>query len=223
MRRSQIPHTKKINYQAIPETTSKGEHSTRRTLIEVTSVLMDEKPLLQITSDQVLSASGVSKGSLYHFFADFDELLEVVQAERFSHWANALIKCVTGEFEKAIDKTSFILSLENVLTNNCCEKLKISPAELSRTLGFALGNERFSRNIIIIKERIRSNLLKVISDAIERSLPKKAKVNAENLALFIETWIFGRFAGEFYTKPVLDSQWENLSISLVNSLISQAA
>jgi AcrR family transcriptional regulator len=223
MRRSQIPHKSSTSFSSEEESKKRAGHSTRRTLIDVTSWLMDQKPLLQITSDQVLHASGVSKGSMYHFFNDFDELLEITQAERFNHWANALIQYVSSEFEKAHDRESFTHALERVMSNNCCETLKISHSELSRTLGFALGNTRFSRNIIEIKERVKFSILNILSESIERSLPGTSSMKAEGLALFIDTWIFGRIAGEFYRIPVKDTEWKELTSTLVNCMIPDAA
>ena len=223
MRRSQIPHKQSTNFLSDEESHKRATHSTRRTLIDVTSWLMDQKPLLQITSDQVLQASGVSKGSMYHFFNDFDELLEITQAERFNHWANALIKFVSREFEKAHDRESFIAALEKVMSNNCCETLKISHSELSRTLGFALGNTRFSHNIIEIKEKIKFSILNILNESIERALPEFNEIKAENLALFIDTWIFGRIAGDFYRNPVNENEWLNLTKSLVTCMIPAAA
>ena len=223
MRRSQIPHKPTNPFLSEEESKKRAGHSTRRTLIDVTSWLMDQKPLLQITSDQVLHASGVSKGSMYHFFNDFDELLEITQAERFNHWANALIQFVSQEFQKANDREGFIQALEKVMSNSCCETLKISHAELSRTLGFALGNSRFSHNIIEIKEKIKFSILNILNESIERSLPGFDSINAENLALFIETWIFGRIAGEFYRNPVKENEWKVLTSSLVNCMIPTAA
>jgi AcrR family transcriptional regulator len=184
---------------------------------------MDQKPLLQITSDQVLQSSGVSKGSMYHFFNDFDELLEVTQAERFNNWANALIQFVAQEFDKAQDRESFISALEQVLSNNCCDNLKITHSELSRTLGFALGNNRFSHNIIEIKERVKFSILNILNESLDRALPGYNAINAQNLALFIETWIFGRIAGDFYRNPINEAEWKELTASLVNCMIPQAA
>lgn len=223
MRRSQIPHKVSNTLITDEENKKRTGHATRRTLIDVTSWLMDQKPLLQITSDQVLHASGVSKGSMYHFFNDFDELLEITQTERFNHWANSLIQFVSHQFQQATDRESFITALESVLSNNCCESLKISHTELSRTLGFALGNSRFSQNIIEIKERVRFSILNILNESLIKALPGYSAINPENLALFIETWIFGRIAGEFYRTPINEDEWRCLTTSLVTCIIPNAA
>ncbi len=54
-------------------------HPTKEELIQTVVVLLEGTTLNQITSEQVLAISGISRGSLYHHFEDFSELLELAQ------------------------------------------------------------------------------------------------------------------------------------------------
>jgi CDGSH-type Zn-finger protein len=45
----------------------------------------------EITSENVLDISGISRGSLYHHFEDFSELLELAQVRRFASYVNKSI------------------------------------------------------------------------------------------------------------------------------------
>ena len=49
-------------------------HPTKQTLIDTVLALMEKKSIEQISSDEVLEISNISKGSLYHHFEDFPEL-----------------------------------------------------------------------------------------------------------------------------------------------------
>ena len=61
---------------------SKRVHPTKALLIATTVTLLDTKLPNEIAVDEILEASGISKGSLYHHFEDLGELLEIAQVER---------------------------------------------------------------------------------------------------------------------------------------------
>ncbi|MBU6265011.1 MAG: TetR/AcrR family transcriptional regulator, partial [Actinomycetales bacterium] len=70
---------------------AKSSHPTRDRLIETMAELLDGSDPEHITADQVLTASGVSKGSLYHHFEDFEDLLEAALISRFGVNVDATI------------------------------------------------------------------------------------------------------------------------------------
>lgn len=63
-------------------------HPTKALLISTTVTLLDTKLPNEIAVDEILEASGISKGSLYHHFEDLGELLEIAQVERYAAWVD---------------------------------------------------------------------------------------------------------------------------------------
>ena len=51
-------------------------HPTKQLLIKTALELMETKLPTEIAVDEILTNSGISKGSLYHHFEDLAELLE---------------------------------------------------------------------------------------------------------------------------------------------------
>jgi len=86
----------------------RGFHPTKEELIQTVLTLLQNHPLDQITSEQVLEASGVSRGSLYHHFEDFAELLELAQVRRFALYVNAFIERLTEIFERSETREQLI-------------------------------------------------------------------------------------------------------------------
>ena len=203
------------------ESVKKLNHPTKRLLIKVTSDLLEKNPLPKITSDLVLNESGISKGSLYHFFTDFDELLEITQIERLSFWVNSLIEFMSDEFEKVNDLDSFKETLQIVMSSTNTIKGTINNSELTRTLGFALGNPRFTKGIVESKQKLHDALTTILESAIAKCRSISVKIDAENLAFCIQTWIFGQITGDFYKKPMVSDQWEALTKNLVNCLLAE--
>ena len=54
----------------------KNVHPTRLKLIETVLTLRHSQTYEDITVEQVLDVSGISRGSLYHHFHDFTDVLE---------------------------------------------------------------------------------------------------------------------------------------------------
>ena len=50
-------------------------HPTKRLLVETVAKLLDSKKQNEISTDEVLDLSGVSKGSMYNHFMDIKEFI----------------------------------------------------------------------------------------------------------------------------------------------------
>ena len=71
-------------------------HPTKEKLIQTFLDLSKTNSWHDITSDMVLETSGITKGSLYHHFDDFGELIETVRVRRFSQWVDESIISLTN-------------------------------------------------------------------------------------------------------------------------------
>jgi len=63
--------------------------------------LLDERAPDEITVERVLSESGVSKGSLYHHYRDFNDLLDRAQVQRFTRLVDASIAMIAQVVDHA--------------------------------------------------------------------------------------------------------------------------
>ena len=57
-------------------------------MIETVVNLLQTQSVDEINSDQVLEISGISKGSMYHHFEDFSDLIEHAQVARFASFVD---------------------------------------------------------------------------------------------------------------------------------------
>jgi AcrR family transcriptional regulator len=70
-------------------------HPTRERLIDTMISLLDQKAPDHISVDEVLNVSGISKGSLYHHFEDFSDLLEMAYLRRFAAFVDESSESIT--------------------------------------------------------------------------------------------------------------------------------
>lgn len=78
-------------------------HPTKSHLIAVTTQLMYEKPIIQITADEVLEKSHVSKGSMYHHFVDFPDLIEQSLLHIFRNYVEYFTSRLRESFRDTTD------------------------------------------------------------------------------------------------------------------------
>ena len=197
----------------------KQEHPTRRILIDSTSALLDKFPVTEITSDQVLYESGVSKGSMYHFFSDFNQLLEETQVERFRYWADSLISNIEITFSKVDSLPALKDALSKVMSTKFCPTQKESGIENFRALGIASGIERFGCEMASIQDRISFALNSSIGLAIANIPNAPKKITSEKLTLLVELWICGQSIGHFHKTPVESEQWCELTNSILDCIL----
>jgi TetR/AcrR family transcriptional regulator, transcriptional repressor for nem operon len=87
--------------------TRRGRESRDR-IIECAATLIGDRGVEHVGLDDVLTAAGVGKGQLYHYFADRDALVEAAVARRCAQVQEALARLFGGldtlsELERALD------------------------------------------------------------------------------------------------------------------------
>ena len=82
-----------------PPRTPKKEHPTKRALIDTVVSMLETTPVESVTCDAVLDASGISRGSLYHHFDDYPDLLEHAAASRFARYVDESIVAIRSLVE----------------------------------------------------------------------------------------------------------------------------
>jgi AcrR family transcriptional regulator len=87
-------------------------HPNAQKLLDTTIELLGDGPIEQVTLAAVLKRSGISNGSLYHHFEDFQDLLEQAIVQRFTQGlkeSHAAIKAMLEltdvvEFRKRVEQ-----------------------------------------------------------------------------------------------------------------------
>ena len=66
-------------------------HPTAQQLVDTVKEMLQEASYSEIKSENVLRRSGVSRGPLYHHFANFEELIEVAQTQIYVSYVRGII------------------------------------------------------------------------------------------------------------------------------------
>ena len=194
-----------------------GNHPTRQRLLTAVVDMMETTPPEDIHSEYVLQETGISRGSLYHHYEDFNELLEDAMLYRFSAGVEASTAAMENIVATARDKAEFFSLLEGVTRATQARKRADVRFDRARMLAMAQHNERFRLKLGDVQARLTDSLTGCIAQA-QANGWANPDVEARTLAVFIQAYTLGRLIDDVSDAHMDDADWENL-IAIV---ISQA-
>ena len=191
-------------------------HPTREHLIDTMVSLLDQKPPEKISVDEVLLVSGISKGSLYHHFEDFSDLLEVTYLRRFVAYVDFSTAAIADAVLNSRSREELLDALKAITRRTNSPDLYPIRLERIRTIGLAGGNERFKARLAVEQQRLTDAMADLVREG-----QSKGWINAlfdpQAVAVFIQAYTFGRVLDEISERPVDIEKWLFLIDSLVDS------
>jgi AcrR family transcriptional regulator len=166
------------------------EHATHRALIDSAVELAKEFGMYGFTVEQLLTKSGISKGSLYHHFEDFVDLVECVQVRIFTEYVELDISAIQRALDAATDRDKFV-NLISLITRTALQPQRsTSRIQRARIISATQGRERFATRIGHEQKLLNDQMKRVISVGQERGwIPPHFDAHA--LALFVQGYAFG--------------------------------
>lgn len=192
-------------------------HPTKRLLVDTTSKLMDVKAPEDISVDEVLQISGVSKGSMYHHFEDLSELIETAQIARYSHWVDISIVNMTDVVRSAITKDDLYKSLSAVTQNTQSAKRRSSRIERAAALSRRNASPRYIEMLGKESDRLAEGIADLAREAQEKGLFTKS-LSSYAIALFVQAYTLGKIVDDYSFKPVPDEEWNELIMSVIKNV-----
>lgn len=181
-------------------------HPTRERLIDTMTGLLDQKAPEQINVDEVLSVSGISKGSLYHHFEDFSDLLEVAYLRRFAAFVDVSCDSIAEVIATSTSRDEMLTGLRGITRRTQSPALASLRLERLRAIGLAGGNERFRVRLAVEQQRLTDAL----ADVVRESQLKgwfRSDFSPHVVAVFVQAYTLGRVLDEIAESPVDNDEW----------------
>lgn len=190
-------------------TRPKRVHKTKLALLETVLELRKSQPYEDITVEQVLEKSGVSRGSLYHHFSDFFELIESAELTRFTKYVDVSIEQITQLVVAATSKSEIIAGVRQITRLTQSPEMRPIRADRLAALVRAEGNSRFRSKLAAEQDRLTSALAELVRTAQARGWFSD-EVNPWQVAVFIQAYTLGRAVDEISHSETDIESWNAL-------------
>lgn len=192
---------------------SKTIHPTKERLIETVAGMLDGEHPQEIHVDDVLAVSGISKGSLYHHFEDFPDLIEATLIHRFSAGVDETLLAMTHILTSASSKENFWNKMYDITVASQDPARANFRAERARIIGLAASSDRFRASIASEQDRLTDAMAELIIDAQHKGWVRN-DIDPRAIAVFLQAYTLGRAVDDIASKRLDPNEWNRL-ISLV--------
>lgn len=199
--------------------TPRREHPTRLLLTETARGLLAEHPAHAITAEMALITSGVSKGSLYHFFEDLEDLLGTAMVLEFTSRSQENIAVVRERLAQC-DSTASALDLIREITRRIREP-EVHRHRMNRIslIGFSRGNEKFRRLLAAEQSGLTDAMAMLFAQAqqlgwLDSGFDPRAG------AVLLQSVNFGQVVDEISETPLSDDAWNGIMDTLIRRMFA---
>lgn len=193
-------------------------HPTKETLISTVVKLLSDNPPDEISSDEVLEISGISKGSMYHHFEDFADLIEHAQVARFAGFVNQSIDSLNQLLLHSSDREEMLRGIKEVTRVTQSDLLKTQRLDRVTALAKAGHSQRMKENLAIEEDRLTEALADLFREVVNRGWGNAA-LDPISVAVLIQAYTMGKIVNDFAEHPMEPDRWLYLIDSLLEDLI----
>jgi AcrR family transcriptional regulator len=194
-------------------------HPTKERLILTTVELMGGDHPDKVHVDQVLTTSGISKGSLYHHFEDFGDLIEAALIVRFSANVERNIVAITDMITSVTNREEFYAGLAQITIMTQGPALAPIRFERARALGIAGNSDRFRVKLGTEQQRVTDALIDLFREAQSQGW-MNTEFDPHAAAVFIQAYTLGKVVDDVTPNPMDPDAWVALISRVVERTFS---
>jgi AcrR family transcriptional regulator len=194
--------------------TSKLIHPTEAKLLEAAVALLEEHALETVTAGMVLRRSGVSKGSLYHHYADFSDLIENALTAIFTKSVDQNIVTITELVINSSTKDECFRRLLQVTRDTQQRALFGVRARRAGVLAMCASNARLATKVADAQTRLTKTYGDLFALLQERDW-MSSDFDPQAASILIQAYTVGKIFDDISTDPVEPQKW----IALIESIL----
>ena len=188
---------------------ARGPHPTSEALVATTLELLQTRAPDQIQVVDVLKASGISHGSLYHHFADLGDLVEVAIAREFSQYVDASTHSLRSIAETVTNRDELVFALARVTRQTQARSAAAHRMSRVQALALAGRQDRFRERLATEQDRLTAALAELVVFAQARGW-FRPELDPTAVALFIQAYTLGHVIDDVAAVRIDEETWAGL-------------
>ena len=196
-------------------------HPTKQTLIMTAVGLLEANPTAETTSEQILEVSGISKGSLYHHFEDFSELMEYAHVFIFTREVEKSIAAMNMMLLQSKTREDLVGFLSKVTRRSQSPDMKSLRNFRLVTVAKTVTNLRLRKFLAEEQLRLTGALADLYREAQERGWANPA-LNPTTVAIFVEAYTMGKVVDEIATTHMDPEDWYSIVDQTIEKILFPA-
>ena len=196
----------------------RATHPTKMHLLDTAVGLIDEFGAQGFTVEQLLEKSTISKGSLYHHFEDFSDVIVQAQMVRFSQYVAEDIELLTTVMVNTTSREDLIARLE--LVTRTSHDPERAPRRFDRAaiIASVQYSEKGRAQLAIAQQQLTDAISDLVRELQERQFVDAA-IDPKSLSTFIQAYSLGLILNDVTAEPVDHEVWLAFIGRMVSGLI----
>lgn len=193
-------------------------HPTKTALLQTVVSLIERVGPRAFTVEQVLEESGAAKGSLYHFFKDFEDLIEMAQLTRFAGFVDGDIAALANVLSNATTKVEFAKMVKQasagVQSATRIER-RLARAQIA---GWEGSTPRFRDSLAAEQQRLTDAIADLAREAQSRGF-LSAELDPRAVAVFTQAFSLGRVLDDVSAERLPEDAWNLIVERFIESVL----
>jgi AcrR family transcriptional regulator len=193
-------------------------HPTKKALIDTFLRLAEQQDFSKVRIENVLERSGISKGSLYHHFTDFDDLIAEAKAKVFTSATKRTVDSINFVVNQSKSAEDLKASVRGLIMETLAVEGVLQRQMRARILGASMKYPKLMEHVLVTQQWLTEEITETITNAKYKGLIKQ-DVDSHIAAVFIQTYVFGKIVDDISYTPVDPDDWADWIMSILDHKI----
>lgn len=181
-------------------------HATKERLLDAATALVEAFDIGEITSEMVLESSGISRGSLYHHFEDFSDLLEQALVRKFAALVDANIVAFEELLRSSRSQADMLAGLSLAARAIHAPERSANRFFRARIIALSEANPRLTLRLAAEQKRLTDALADLFAENQRRGWMRPG-VNPAVASIFVQAYTLGRVIDDVAAERIDPEEW----------------
>lgn len=200
------------------EIAMKEYHPTYEKLIASVLSLTAEKDIERIRIEDVLAHASVSRGSLYHHFANFDDLIAASMARSFAQGVDQSIQFMHSALADCQTREAFRAGVKKSIAQTLGEESVAFRLDRARIIGLSAKYPSLRQHVAAEQERLSSALELLFRQSLQAGWVK-ADLDISSAVVFIQAYTFGKLIDDIADVKLDPERWSAFVMNVIGTVI----